>query len=128
MAHSTGRASVLAGDLTGALLSVLPGAANRTAPTSNSRVTLRLAPKGGFAIERQGRRATAPLRTVSGTWFDGVSVDGHALALVGRLFQPMQAVELIVGRLEVVVGGPGFRLCIKRLPAQDVTHSRRDAG
>lgn len=127
MPRSSERAAVLAGDLTDALLSVLRGAARSTA-SGSSCVTLKLEPNGALAIERGNCRATAPLRAVSGTWFDGVSVEGRALALVEGLFRPTQTVELIVDRLELVVRGPGFRLCIKRLPNQGLARNRRTAG
>jgi hypothetical protein len=115
MSNGKDTVSVLAGHLAEAVYTVFPQSRN-AARTDRSRVTLWPAPKRLLVVDRLSSQAVAPIRSIRGAWFDSVSVDGHILSLVSRLFEPMQTVQLTVERHELVVNGPSFRLCIKRLP------------
>lgn len=94
-------------------------------------VTLALARRKQAAITHRGQSAIIAVRSVRGFWFDPVTVDGRLLAFVGRLFSPAQIVELVAEPTELIVHGPGFRLCLKRLdglPRRRLTAAQRPAA
>lgn len=113
MSRSKETLTVLAGHLCDALRAVLLPA--DIGDIAVCGITIALVPANRLSVKRRGRSASVPVREVTGFWFESIAVDGRVLAFANQLFRPAQPVEIVAERTELILRGPGFRLCIKRL-------------